>query len=62
MLCEVIEDMEVDQMYVHTEINRILVPGGQLLISTPYSASARIVMSILGGNVHEPRPFQSSAL
>lgn len=49
MLCEVIEHMEVDPMYVLTEANRVLVPGGQILLTTPNSASARIVQSILDG-------------
>lgn len=49
MLCEVIEHMEVDPMHVLSEINRCLSPGGRLLLSTPNSASSRILLSILNG-------------
>jgi len=50
--CEVIEHMDVDPMYLMAEINRVLRPGGQLLMTTPNSASARIVWKILHG--HRP--------
>lgn len=49
ILCEVIEHMEVDPMYVLSEINRTLADGGRILISTPNSTSSRIVKSILDG-------------
>ncbi len=46
---EIIEHMEVDPMYLMSELNRIIAPGGKLLLSTPNSASGRIVWSILNG-------------
>lgn len=49
ILCEVIEHMEVDPMYLMCEINRVLRPGGRVLLTTPNSASGRIVWSVLSG-------------
>ena len=36
---EIIEHMEVDPMHLMSELNRIIAPGGKLLLSTPNSAS-----------------------
>jgi SAM-dependent methyltransferase len=49
IMCEVIEHMELDPMFAIAEINRVLAPGGKLLISTPNSASGRVLWSILNG-------------
>lgn len=50
VLCfEVIEHMEIDPMFMISEMNRILRPGGLLYISTPNSISARNVYKILKG-------------
>lgn len=47
--CEVIEHLDIDPMFLMEEINRILVPGGILCITTPNSTSARIVYKVLNG-------------
>ena len=49
MCCEVIEHMERDPMYLISEINRVLTAGGRLLLTTPNSASGRVLWSILNG-------------
>lgn len=49
LCCEVIEHMERDPMYLMSEINRVLAPGGKLLLTTPNSASGRIVWAVLNG-------------
>lgn len=49
LCCEVIEHMERDPMYLLSEINRVLTPGGKCLLTTPNSTSARIVWAILNG-------------
>jgi SAM-dependent methyltransferase len=50
VLCfEVIEHMEIDPMFLMSEINRVLRPDGLCFISTPNSISARNVYKILHG-------------
>jgi SAM-dependent methyltransferase len=50
ILCfEVIEHLEVDPMFMISEINRALKTGGLLFISTPNAVSARNVYKILHG-------------
>lgn len=46
---EVIEHMEIDPMFMISEMNRVLKPGGLIFISTPNSISARNVFKILNG-------------
>lgn len=52
LLCEVIEHMEVDPMFMLSEMNRIIKHGGKLIISTPNSTSSRNIHKILNG--YEP--------
>ncbi len=50
ILCaEVIEHMERDPMHLVSELNRIITPGGEILITTPNSTSSRVLWSILNG-------------
>lgn len=49
LFCEILEHMDVDPMTPLIEVNRTLKPGGQLLVTTPNSTSARIVAKILSG-------------
>lgn len=57
LCCEVIEHMDVDPMYLMAEINRVLRPGGTLLMTTPNSASSQNVWKILNG--YRPHFFMS---
>ena len=49
MCCEVIEHMEVDPMFMLSEINRVLKPGGMLIVTTPNIASSWGITKILSG-------------
>ena len=49
LLSEVIEHMEVDPMYMLSEINRVLKVGGTLLVTTPNCASTWAIHKILQG-------------
>ncbi|MBB5374317.1 class I SAM-dependent methyltransferase [Acidocella aromatica] len=49
LCCEVIEHLDVDPMFMMSEINRICALGGQLLLTTPNCCSARNVNKMLNG-------------
>jgi SAM-dependent methyltransferase len=49
LCCELIEHLQADPMHMMSEINRILKPGGHLLITTPNLGSMRAISAILGG-------------
>ena len=49
LCCELIEHLFNDPMHLMSEINRILKPGGHLVLSTPNVASLRGVAAILQG-------------
>jgi glycosyltransferase involved in cell wall biosynthesis/SAM-dependent methyltransferase len=49
LCCELIEHLPSDPMHMMGEINRILKPGGTLVLTTPNIASARAVSAILQG-------------
>ena len=49
MLCEILEHMPADPMFVLAEINRVLKPGGLLLLTTPNAASALTLNRLLAG-------------
>lgn len=53
VLCsEVIEHLDVDPMFMLSEINRVLTPGGTLILTTPNACSTHAIYKILRG--HEP--------
>jgi glycosyltransferase involved in cell wall biosynthesis/SAM-dependent methyltransferase len=49
LCCELIEHLVEDPMYMMSEINRILKPGGHLVLTTPNAGSLRAVSAILLG-------------
>jgi len=49
LCCELIEHLPSDPMHMMSEINRILKPGGALVLTTPNIASARAISAILQG-------------
>ncbi|MEO8099313.1 MAG: methyltransferase domain-containing protein [Acidobacteriota bacterium] len=49
LCCELIEHLPTDPMHMMGEINRILRPGGHLVLTTPNVASLRAVAGILQG-------------
>jgi SAM-dependent methyltransferase len=55
LCCELIEHLSEDPMFLMSEVNRILKPGGHLVLTTPNIASLRALAGILGG--HHPGFF-----
>ena len=49
LCCELIEHLFHDPMHMMSEVNRILKPGGHLVVTTPNLASLRAVSAILQG-------------
>lgn len=49
LCCELIEHLFEDPMHMMSEINRILRPGGHLVLTTPNIASLRAISAILQG-------------
>ncbi len=49
LCCEVIEHMDVDPMFMLSEVNRVLKPGGTLLVTTPNAVSTWAITKILRG-------------
>lgn len=49
LCCEVIEHMEVDPMFMMSEINRVLKTNGLLILTTPNITSSRALWKILRG-------------
>ena len=47
LCCELIEHLRTDPMHALAEINRVLKPGGRLLLTTPNIVSFRAVAAIL---------------
>ncbi len=52
LCCEVIEHLELDPMFMMSEINRVLKPKGTLILTTPNITSTRALWKILRG--YEP--------
>lgn len=49
LCCELIEHLAADPMHMMSEINRILKPGGHLVLTTPNLGSLRAISAILQG-------------
>ena len=49
LCCELIEHLPSDPMHMMAEINRILKPGGHLVVTTPNIASLRALRAVLDG-------------
>jgi SAM-dependent methyltransferase len=49
LCCELIEHLFTDPMHLMSEVNRILKPGGHLVLTTPNISSLRGVAAILQG-------------
>jgi SAM-dependent methyltransferase len=49
LCCELIEHLPSDPMHMMSEINRILKPGGHLVLTTPNIVSTRAISAILQG-------------
>jgi glycosyltransferase involved in cell wall biosynthesis/SAM-dependent methyltransferase len=49
LCCELIEHLSEDPMFLMCEINRILKPGGHLVLTTPNIGSLRAISAILQG-------------
>jgi SAM-dependent methyltransferase len=49
LCCELIEHLTADPMHMLAEINRILKPGGHLVLTTPNLGSLRAIAAILEG-------------
>jgi SAM-dependent methyltransferase len=49
LCCEVIEHMDVDPMFMLSEINRVLPVGGKMIISTPNITSSQGLWKMLRG-------------
>jgi SAM-dependent methyltransferase len=49
LCCELIEHLRRDPMHMLWECNRVLQPGGYLLLTTPNIASARAIEGLLAG-------------
>lgn len=55
LCCELIEHLHADPMHMMAEINRILKPGGRLVLTTPNIGSLRAIAAVLQG--HHPGFF-----
>jgi len=49
LCCELVEHLREDPMHMMAEINRILKPGGHLVLTTPNISSLRAIAAILAG-------------
>ena len=49
LCCELIEHLAADPMHMMAEINRILKPGGHIVLTTPNAAGLRAISAILQG-------------
>jgi SAM-dependent methyltransferase len=49
LCCELVEHLREDPMHMMSEINRILLPDGHLVLTTPNISSLRAIAAILSG-------------
>jgi glycosyltransferase involved in cell wall biosynthesis/SAM-dependent methyltransferase len=57
LCCELIEHLAADPMHLMSEVNRVLKPGGHLVLTTPNVAGLRGISAILQG--YHPGFFQA---
>jgi SAM-dependent methyltransferase len=57
LCCELIEHLFEDPMHMMAEVNRVLAPGGHLLLTTPNAAGLRAISAVLQG--YHPGFFHS---
>lgn len=57
LCCELLEHLTADPLHMMSEINRILKPGGHLVLTTPNLASLRSIAGILQG--YHPQLFSA---
>jgi glycosyltransferase involved in cell wall biosynthesis/SAM-dependent methyltransferase len=57
LCCELLEHLPNDPMFMMSEINRILKPGGHLVLTTPNIASLRSIAAVLQG--YHPQLFST---
>jgi hypothetical protein len=57
LCCELLEHLAADPMHMIAEINRILAPGGWLILTTPNITSFRSAQAVLHG--YHPELFPS---
>ena len=57
LCCELIEHLATDPMFMMAEINRVLCPGGYLILTTPNIVSLRSVQAVVHG--YNPALFHS---
>jgi SAM-dependent methyltransferase len=55
--CEIFEHLALDPMYAMSEANRVLRPGGRMLMTVPNVLSLRNVMAIISGGQPSIFPF-----
>ncbi len=55
LCCELLEHLTTDPMHMMAEVNRILKPGGHIVLTTPNIGSLRAISAILQG--HHPGLF-----
>lgn len=49
LCCEVLEHLDVDPMFMLAELNRVLKPGGRLILTTPNITSSHALWKMLRG-------------
>jgi SAM-dependent methyltransferase len=55
LFCEILEHLLIDPVRALQEINRVLKPGGQLVLTTPNAARrANVVALVAGINIYDP--------